>query len=1162
LPFGEDLAREMAVMVPLLFADRFYCPRFREAIDLATGQPVWIRPVRLDSRDETAAWLRRCGALSGLWHPNLIALADFGTAGRHGHFEAWSCPPAPAAWKGPVEAAQSATLAVAGFLQSRALTPGRLRPIRLHPHHQPMMLPGRDTGLPAGGAPASEHRGRPAGAEAHGSAALAVPETDVCEWVRRLEDVLDSGVSGRPRAVSFRVADLRHRDVLVNLLARTARLRGYVPVTAAVPGGAHPLMANPRRWRALLAGRHVLVLDVGDSEDAGRIAAMTFLSLGLSSDRPHVWLALKGGVRASHTDQPAVVREEVAAYQTRAAPAADARQPEEMAVQSGLTWPGPPRIARASHAAVEAIASAVAGGRHAQAERLLREWLGRFARRREEAAGGEAALALGRLLLVRGRTAAAVRALEEARERFGRARLPEHAVEAAVFIGLAWTDAGRFESSEAALRAASLAAGKLPVPALEEFATLALARCLYWQGRVTEACDCLAQSSEERYAVRLSDRGGDASFRGEHSGTVCARERPRGVAPGGPRPGWSGESWVMGDIGLGVSRDCLASRVALATGDVERAGRSAAVARERAEQSGDAVGLAAACLAKATVYCVLGDVDATRKEVEIGLLASRRVHAPLRALRLRIVMARGLQSVGRDRDARGWLARLSRLDPARLPKVVSLPLERVIRGDERPRTGRSDGSLSGAAAAPAGSPASTALVEAVVDLLHLCQSSDNETVVLERVTATLRERVHAVSVACFGRLQDATFLISTGGLEHRAEDVARRAIDTGLVIAPTATMSGLEAAVPVRFAGACVGALALRFAADRPPDWPAMGDLVTAAAAVVGPCVRTAVDLRGLPASSPEAAVGEILGTSEAITLLRRAILRAAPAPFNVVIEGESGSGKELVARALHRLGPRRERPLCALNCAAITDELVEAELFGHARGAFTGAIAERKGLFEEADHGILVLDEVGELTARAQAKLLRAIQEGEVRRVGENFARPVDVRIVAATNRPLGEAVESGVFRRDLLYRLEVIKITVPPLRCRAEDVPLLAGHFWREAASRVGSRCTLSPATLSALARYDWPGNVRELQNVCAALAVSAGRRGSVGPDQLPALIGGHAAAQGVQRMADARRAFETGVVRAALARAAGHRAQAACELGLTRQGLAKLMARLGIE
>jgi transcriptional regulator with PAS, ATPase and Fis domain len=260
-------------------------------------------------------------------------------------------------------------------------------------------------------------------------------------------------------------------------------------------------------------------------------------------------------------------------------------------------------------------------------------------------------------------------------------------------------------------------------------------------------------------------------------------------------------------------------------------------------------------------------------------------------------------------------------------------------------------------------------------------------------------------------------------------------------------------------------------------------------------------------------------------------------------------------------LGPRRHAPLCALNCAALADDLIEAELFGHARGAFTGAVAERKGLFEEADGGILVLDEVGELSARAQAKVLRAIQEGEVRRVGENFTRTVDVRIVAATNRALRAAVEAGAFRRDLLYRLEVIRIVVPPLRSRPDDIPVLAGYFWRQYTARVQSRCTLAPETVAALARYDWPGNVRELQNVMAALAAAVGSQGSVGPGHLPAVIAGQTTDGAAQNLDEARRTFEARFVRAALARAGGRRAQAASDLGLTRQGLAKLMARLGI-
>jgi transcriptional regulator with GAF, ATPase, and Fis domain len=293
---------------------------------------------------------------------------------------------------------------------------------------------------------------------------------------------------------------------------------------------------------------------------------------------------------------------------------------------------------------------------------------------------------------------------------------------------------------------------------------------------------------------------------------------------------------------------------------------------------------------------------------------------------------------------------------------------------------------------------------------------------------------------------------------------------------------------------------------------------------------------------------------------IRRAAERAAAAPFAVLIEGESGSGKELVARAVHRGGARRDRPFRTLNCAALPDDLVESELFGHARGAFTGAVAERVGVFEEAHTGTLLLDEVGELSPRAQAKLLRVIQEGELRRIGENLSRRIDVRIVAATNRDLRAETSAGRFRLDLLYRLDVVRIAVPPLRERREDIPLLVDHFWREATDRVSSRATLSPATVSVLARYEWPGNIRELQNVLSALAVRAGRRGMVGPAALPPQF--LASASGTAcRLDAARRAFDERFVRAALVRTGGLRAQAAVELGISRQGLGKLMARLGI-
>jgi transcriptional regulator with PAS, ATPase and Fis domain len=251
------------------------------------------------------------------------------------------------------------------------------------------------------------------------------------------------------------------------------------------------------------------------------------------------------------------------------------------------------------------------------------------------------------------------------------------------------------------------------------------------------------------------------------------------------------------------------------------------------------------------------------------------------------------------------------------------------------------------------------------------------------------------------------------------------------------------------------------------------------------------------------------------------------------------------------------------VNCAALGDDLFETELFGHARGSFTGAASDRPGLFEEADGGTLFLDEVGELSPRAQAKLLRAIQEGEIRRIGENHARRVDARIVAATNRALSDEVKAGRFRHDLLYRLDVLRIVVPPLRERPEDVGPLALAFWREAMRRTGGQAELSSATLAALARYDWPGNVRELQNTLAALAVHVPPRGRVGPSRLPPTItgaGAHVRPEALT-LAEARRRFEERFVRATLARAGGQRRDAASALGLSRQGLAKVIARLGI-
>ena len=293
---------------------------------------------------------------------------------------------------------------------------------------------------------------------------------------------------------------------------------------------------------------------------------------------------------------------------------------------------------------------------------------------------------------------------------------------------------------------------------------------------------------------------------------------------------------------------------------------------------------------------------------------------------------------------------------------------------------------------------------------------------------------------------------------------------------------------------------------------------------------------------------------------LRGVVRRVAESPYPVLVTGESGCGKELVARAVHRLSRRPDRYMGAVNCAALIDELVEAELFGYARGAFTGAVTERAGLFEASDQGTLFLDEVGELSTRAQAKLLRTLQDGEIRRVGENLPRRVDVRVVAATNRPLEADVSAGRFREDLLYRLDVLRIEVPPLRDRGNDVLLLAEYFWRRAQSLTRSRASPAGSTLAALARYHWRGNVRQLENVIASLVVRGPRGGVVGSATLPDSIAGNTGV--VETLHQARVLFERRYVSGALARAGGRRGKAALALGVTRQGLAKLLKRLDLD
>jgi two-component system, NtrC family, response regulator AtoC len=242
-----------------------------------------------------------------------------------------------------------------------------------------------------------------------------------------------------------------------------------------------------------------------------------------------------------------------------------------------------------------------------------------------------------------------------------------------------------------------------------------------------------------------------------------------------------------------------------------------------------------------------------------------------------------------------------------------------------------------------------------------------------------------------------------------------------------------------------------------------------------------------------------VIGKSAAFAEVLALAARVAPYPTSVLLTGESGTGKEAIARAIHRASPRVNDPFVAVNCGAIPENLLESELFGHEKGAFTGADRAREGMFGEADGGTIFLDEIGELPFALQVKLLRVLQERTIRAVGGGEERPVDVRVIAATSRDLIEEVSEGRFREDLFYRINVIHLHIPPLRTRPEDVAVLAEHFLRRHAERLGIPCDPLPNTVySCLARYSWPGNVRELENVLERALILSG--GTIEESHLP--------------------------------------------------------------
>lgn len=338
--------------------------------------------------------------------------------------------------------------------------------------------------------------------------------------------------------------------------------------------------------------------------------------------------------------------------------------------------------------------------------------------------------------------------------------------------------------------------------------------------------------------------------------------------------------------------------------------------------------------------------------------------------------------------------------------------------------------------------------------------------------------------------------------------------------------------------------------------------------------VQKALEVRALRAENQQLreALGHryefdnIIGRSQAMQEIFGTISRVAPTRATVLLAGESGVGKDMIARAIHQHSPRHDRPFVKINCTALPENLMESELFGYEKGAFTGASTTKMGKFEQADTGTVFLDEIGDVPATIQVKLLRILQEREFERLGSNKTRHIDVRVLAATNVDLRAALENGTFREDLYYRLNVMPINIPPLRERKEDIPALAGHFVEKLAAEVGSRANaISAGAVQKLMTYYWPGNVRELENVIERSLVLAPAetleaediRLDMSPRVKPNNITEHFLPDGMS-LDD----YEQSIIREALKRANGNKSQAARLLGLTRNALRYRLTQMGIE
>jgi DNA-binding NtrC family response regulator len=414
---------------------------------------------------------------------------------------------------------------------------------------------------------------------------------------------------------------------------------------------------------------------------------------------------------------------------------------------------------------------------------------------------------------------------------------------------------------------------------------------------------------------------------------------------------------------------------------------------------------------------------------------------------------------------------------------------------------------------------------------------------------------------------DAADLKQPGSLIDAAAAVVLLSEEDGLEILPTlreiASLPAGDAMVVVVVDGAPDATLEAVLGELRPAQ--------VLSYPVPAPVLRFAI-ARLLPSATPGSGARQeqrrapvLLGISRAIRDVIERVKRVGPSGVPVLILGETGTGKELVALAIHDQSSRRDGPFVTVNCGALPDSLLESELFGHRRGAFTGAESDKAGLFEEADGGTLFLDEIGDTSPALQVKLLRALETGEVRALGDTVVQRVDVRLVSATHRDLEQEVKQGDFRQDLYYRINTVSIHVPPLRRRRSDIPFLAQHFAEELGVARAREITLSEDFLEKLCHHTFPGNVRELRNaVERAIALAAPEEPitarALALEGEAGIAASAPVAQGTLRERVAQ--LEIELIREALARVGGNRTRAAEVLGLSRLGLRKKMRRLGLE